>query len=73
MVVIKGRKMMGGAIVGLWEPYVGGGLLTYSAFQIRLGTVGQQKEQQVTIKIVVITRNRLIVEARMDIMNHTYI
>lgn len=37
------------------------------------GTVGERKEQQVVIRIVVTTRNKLIVKVSTDIINHQYI
>lgn len=35
--------------------------------------VGDQKERQVAVGIAIITKNRIIVEARMEIFNHPYI
>lgn len=34
---------------------------------------GEQKDQRMTIGVVITTRKRLIVETRMNIINHSYI
>lgn len=47
--------------------------MTHSAYQIRWGTVEKLKEQSVAIVIAGTTKNRLIIEMRMDIINLYYI
>lgn len=56
--------------VYLEEPYVGWGVLAHPAYEIPSGTVGERNKKRLTIGIAVITKNRIIVEARMDIINY---
>lgn len=60
-------------IVCLQEPYVGGDVLARPAQEIRWGTVGEWKKQKVAIGIAITRWNRIIVEARADIIKHSYI
>lgn len=55
------------------ELYVGESILAHLAYNIRRGTVGKRKEQSGAIRITVSTRERLIMEARIDIIDHPYI
>lgn len=73
MASFEGAKSVGANRVCIQEPYVSGGVLSHLAFDIRWGTVGKRKEQTVAIGKVVSTRGRLIVEARTNIIDHSYI
>lgn len=72
MAAFEGAKTVGEDTLCLQKPYIGGGLLTNTSYEMRWGTVEEQKEQWVTIGVAVTTRNRIIVEARTDIINHSY-
>lgn len=70
MAAFERAKKVGGDIVLLKEPYLGGSLMAHPAYKIWWGTVGKRKEQRVAIGIAITTENRLIEEARTDIINH---
>lgn len=55
------------------ELYIGGDVLTHSAYDIRWETVEQRKEQREAIGIAVSPRGRFLVEARTDIIEHSYV
>lgn len=56
----------------LQESNVGGVIQAHQAYGIRLGTVGELKKQRVAIEVAITAKNRLIVEARTDIISHFY-
>lgn len=49
-----------------------GGMLAHQGYEIMCETIEEQKKQLVAIEIWVTTKNRLIVEARSDTINHAY-
>lgn len=68
----KETKKVCADIVFLQESCVSGGMLAHEAYEIRWGTVGERKEKRVAIEIAITTRNRIMVEGRVDIINHPY-
>lgn len=48
-------------------------MLAYPAYEIKWGMVEKQKEERVGIGIAITIRNRIIVDARTDIINYPYI
>lgn len=73
MTVFEELKKVSADIVCIQEPYVGGDILAHTAYKVEWRMIGEQKEEQVMIRIAVTTRYRVIVEARIDIINHPYI
>lgn len=71
--VFERAKKVDADLVCLQEPYVGRGVTSHPAYEIRWGMIGERKQQQVVIEILVTPQNRIIVEARTDIINHSYI
>lgn len=69
----KPAKIVRADILYILEPYVGGGVLKYTAYEIQWRMVGEQKEQRVAIGIAISKRNSLLMEAWMDIIIHPYI
>lgn len=72
MAVFEGLKKVDTDIVCLQNSYVRWSMLALPAYEIVWEALEERKEQRVTIPIVVTTRNRIIVEVRIDIFNHPY-